>query len=201
MTLPATLFSLSGVTPTPSRLPAAALVLIDMQNEYLKGPLALPDAEAAVANAARLLALARATGARVIHVAHRGRPGGLFDPDMPRSAIIDTLAPGDGEAVVWKTRPNAFSGTDLMERLGGGDRLIILAGFMTHMCVSSTARAALDLGVPVTLVADACATRDLPAEDGTVIDHRALHAAAIAALADRFVSVARTANIVMEPAR
>ena len=33
---------------------------------------------------------------------------------------------------------------------------------MTNMCVSSTARAALDLGYKATVAADAAATRDLP---------------------------------------
>lgn len=201
MNRPATLYDLAGVKPVPGRFPSAALVLIDMQNEYLSGPLELPDAEDAVANAANLLAAARATGARVIHVAHRGRPGGPFDPEATCGMIVDALAPVHDEAIVWKPRPNAFSGTNLLDRLGGADRPMILAGFMTHMCVSSTARAALDLGVPVTLVPDACATRDLPAEDGTMIHHRTLHAAAVAALADRFVAVARTSQIAAEAGR
>jgi len=65
----------------------------------------------------------------------------------------------------------------------------VLAGFMTHMCVSSTARAALDLGYQTTVVADACATRDLPRPGGGTIAAADLHAAELAALADRFAIV------------
>ena len=46
-----------------------------------------------------------------------------------------------------------------------GVKKLVLAGFMTHMCVSSTARAALDLGFQTTVPADASATRDLIAQD------------------------------------
>ena len=34
-------------------------------------------------------------------------------------------------------------------------------GMMTHMCVDTTVRAAKDLGHLVTLISDACATKDL----------------------------------------
>lgn len=66
-----------------------------------------------------------------------------------------------GDAVVEKPLPNAFAQTDLAERLSGQNELV-LVGFQTHMCVSSAARAALDLGFRVTVAADACATRALP---------------------------------------
>lgn len=60
---------------------------------------------------------------------------------------------------------------------------------MTHMCVSSTARAALDLGYRVTVAGDAAATRDLPDPSGGVISADALHRAALAELGDRFAVV------------
>jgi nicotinamidase-related amidase len=66
---------------------------------------------------------------------------------------------------------------------------------MTHMCVSSTARAALDLGYPVTVAADASATRDLPAPGGGVVSAGDLHRAELAALADRFACVTDSASI------
>ena len=60
---------------------------------------------------------------------------------------------------------------------------MILAGFMTHNCVSSTARAALDLGILVTIVANGTATRDLPDLRGGVIAAEIVQAAALAELA------------------
>ena len=67
---------------------------------------------------------------------------------------------------------------------------------MTHMCVSSTARAALDLGYETTVVADATATRALPSVDGSsVISAETLHETALAALADRFSAITSTTQV------
>ena len=186
--MPRTLNEIFGRSPALARLGSAPLVLIDCQNDYLAGPLALSGVEAAVDAAARLLAAARQRGARVIHVVQQGAAGGLFDLDGRGGAIIDRLAPRDGEAVVVKTRPNGFSGTTLLAELEGRGTEFVVAGFMTHNCVSSSARAALDLGLFPTIAADACATRDLPAPGG-VIAAADLQRAELAALADRHAAV------------
>src|SRR5262249_22761078 len=161
---------------TPATVREAALVLIDLQNEYVSGPLALPGARAAIDNAARLLAQARKSGTPIIHVAHRGKPGSLFDPPAERGASAAPVAPQDGETVVEKGLPNAFAGTDLQALLAAtGRKNLIVVGAMTHMCVSSTARAALDLGYRVTIDAASCATRDLPDGRGGTISADTLH--------------------------
>ena len=91
--------------------------------------------------------------------------------------------------------PNAFAGTDLQSRLDAiGRKELIIVGFMTHMCVSSTARAALDLGYRVTIDADSCATRDLPDGRGGAIDSTTLHEVALVELSDRFAVIARDGN-------
>ena len=56
---------------------------------------------------------------------------------------------------------------DLNDRLAPGSNLV-LAGFMTHMCINSTARGAFNLGFAPTVVAAATATRDLPGTDGRI---------------------------------
>ena len=38
---------------------------------------------------------------------------------------------------------------------------LVVCGMMTHMCVNATVRAAKDFGFSITLIADACATRNL----------------------------------------
>jgi nicotinamidase-related amidase len=192
MTEPKTLLELAGADLKPAKLHDATLVLIDYQNEYIAGPLALSGAAPAIEHAARLLASARAAGAPVVHVAHKGRAGGLFDRDAERGQIVAALAPCGGETVVEKGLPNAFAGTTLDVVLGGAARKnIVVAGFMTHMCVSSTARAALDLGYRVTIDAAACATRDLPDGAGGRVDAEVVHKVALAELADRFAIIAR----------
>jgi nicotinamidase-related amidase len=188
---PKTLLQLANADLSPARLRQAAVVLIDFQNEYLAGPIALPASRSAVATARRLLDLARRDGAPVLHVAHRGRAGGLFDRAAERGQIVGELAPEAGETVIEKTLPNGFAGTGLHEQLTGtGRKELILAGFMTHMCVSSTARAAVDLGYRVTIAAAACASRELPAINGGVVSAETVHEVALAELADRFAIIA-----------
>jgi nicotinamidase-related amidase len=186
-----TLLELAGADLTPPKLRDACLVLIDLQNEYLAGPLALHQADRAVVNAAKLLQLARKNGAPVIHVAHKGRQGGMFDRSAERGAIVAPLTPLPTESVVEKEMPNAFAGTDLQARLAAtGRKTIVIGGMMTHMCVSSTARAALDLGFKIAIDADSCATRDLPDGKGGTIAAATVHDVALAELSDRFAIVA-----------
>lgn len=189
-----TLNEIFGRKVAPARLGAAPLVLIDCQNDYLAGPLALVGVEAAVAAAGRLLDAARARGSKVIHVVQKGAAGSLFDLDARGGAIIDRLVPRAGEAVVVKVRPNGFSGTTLLDELSGTGSEIIVAGFMTHNCVSSTARAALDLGLYPTVVADACATRDL-AGPGGIVSAADVGRVELAALADRHAVVVNVADL------
>ena len=189
---PRTLLQIAGASPAPANPARAALVLMDAQREYTDGALRLDGIDAAVAEAKRLLDLARREGMPVIHIHHHGRAGGpAFAADGPFVAPIAGLEPEAGETVVTKSLPNAFAGTELDRILRDTGRSdIILAGFATHMCVSATARAALDLGHRCTVVAGATATRALPdALGGGAVPAAAVQQAALAAIADRFATV------------
>lgn len=195
MSEPKTLLALAGADLTPSPFSRSVLVLIDCQMEYVDGLLPLPGVAPALAQAEALLAAARAAGTPVIHIVHKGRPGGPFDLDGPGGAIADAVAPRDGEPVIEKTLPNAFAGTGLDDAIKATTRdELILAGFMTHMCVSATARSALDHGYRATVVAGAAATRDLPDGNGGIVDAATLHRVSLAALADRFAIIAPNAD-------
>lgn len=190
---PKTLLELAGLSPAPSALSAAVLIVIDAQHEYLDGKLPLTGMREALGEIAQLLARARKAGRPVIHVQHKGRPGGAFGPDTPGFPIVKDVAPVSGEAVVEKSLPNAFAGTVLKEKLDGiGSKELILTGFMTHMCVEATARAATDLGFKSTVVSAACATRDLPDPlTGATVSAAEIHRNALTALNDRFAVVVK----------
>ena len=192
-----TLLQMAGAHPSPAALSDAAVVIIDAQNEYVSGRLPLTGVDAALARIADLLNAARKAGAPVIHVVQRGRAGGLFDPDSDFFKIAPLAAPVGGEAVVEKPLPNSFAKTDLDARLQAtGRKSLIVAGFMTHMCVSATTRSALDHGYAVTVLADATATRDLPDPlGGADLAADQIHRTALAELADRFATVARLADL------
>ncbi|MCK7627292.1 isochorismatase family protein [Streptomyces sp. RS10V-4] len=188
----ATLREVSGLDDRLPALGDATLVMIDFQNTYRRGVMALEGAEEALAAGARLLAAARAAGAPVVHIVNDGGEGTPYDIRAEIGALADEVAPADGEPVVVKQFPDAFHRTDLerilRERNAGPD--LVLAGFMTHMCVSFTAQGAFGLGYRPTVVAEATATRALPGPDGTVVSAAALQAAALTTVGDLFGPVA-----------
>jgi len=192
-----TLLQMAGAKAVPAKLSDAVVVIIDAQNEYVSGKLPLAGVDAALTRIADLLAAARAAGAPIIHIAQKGRPGGLFDPDSATFQFAPQAAPRAGEAVVEKPLPNSFAKTDLDAKLQAtGRKTLIIAGFMTHMCVSATTRSALDHGYTVTVAADAVATRALPDPlGGADLPAEQVHRTALAELADRFATVVPVAEI------
>jgi len=192
MSDPKTLLQMAGAPLAPPPLAEAVLVVVDAQGEYRTGKLPLEGIEPALERLAALLGAARAAGTPIIHIAHKGRPGSLFDREAEGGAIVAEAAPRPGEPVIEKPLPNAFAGTSLGEALSAlGRKEIVLAGFQTHMCISSTARAALDLGYRVTVAGDAAATRPLPDPmGGPALSGAEIHRIALAELADRFAVVA-----------
>lgn len=184
-----TLRNLAGLPAAPAALADSTLILIDCQNTYTRGPMELEGVQAALDEAATLLDRARTAGIPIIHVQHDMGPGSLYDINGESGAIVDQVAPRGDEPVVVKGHPNSFVQTDLDERLKAvGATNLVLAGFMTHMCVNSTARGAFNLGYAPTVVASATATRELPGVDGPV-PAAALQAASLAALSDLFAIV------------
>ncbi|MGW7415676.1 isochorismatase family protein [Streptomyces sp. NPDC054863] len=191
-----TLRALNGLSEELPRLSGSTLLLIDFQNTYRTGIMRLDGAEEAVAAGARLLAAARAAGAPVVHVVNDGGEGTPYDIRAEIGAISSEVAPIEGEKVVVKQFPNAFHQTDLqevLEGLGSGGSLVI-AGFMTHMCVLFTAQGAFNLGHRPTVVAEATATRPLQTPDGSVLPAEALQAASLTTVSDLFGTVARTVD-------
>lgn len=100
-----------------------------------------------------------------------------------------------------KSLVGAFSRTSLDADLRGrGIDTLIVAGFMTHLAVLSTASDAAVLGYHVLVAADATATRALPGAAGQgSIDATALQRAALAMLADRVADVLLVHDLVALP--
>lgn len=178
---------ISGLPASPALLSDSALIIVDAQNTYRSGIMGLTGVEPALDECARLLARARALNVPVLHIQHDSGPGSPYDIRTEIGAIADKVAPRDNEPVIVKHFPNSFIDTDLDERLkASGRKNLVVVGFMTHMCINSTARGAFNLGYAVTVPAAATATRPLSGPDGQVVPAAALQAAALAALGDLF---------------
>lgn len=162
-----------------------ALIVIDIQNDYFPGgKWTLAGMDKAADNAARLIDAARASGDRVVHVRHEfpSNDAPFFTPGSDGARIHEMVLPKDGETVILKHEVNAFKGTDLKGMLDrDGVKDLTICGAMSHMCVDAATRAASDFGFKVTLIHDACASRDLEF-DGKTIPAAEVHAAYMSAL-------------------
>jgi nicotinamidase-related amidase len=182
-----------GLGDGPAALRDSALIMIDCQNTYRRGVMQLDGAEDAFAEAARMLARARAAGIPVFHIMHDAGQGSPYDVTAEIGQISGEVTPVAGEPVIIKNYPSSFFQTDLgaqLEKTGRHD--LVLAGFMTHMCVSSTARDAFNLGYRPTIVASTTATRELPVPGGTPVPAATLQTATLAGIADLFAVVTGT---------
>ena len=193
-----TLRELTGMTPNPSSIADSALVLIDCQQTYREGVMQLVGVEPALKEAASLLQRFREAKRPVIHIMHDAGAGTPYDITAPIGQIADAVTPIEGETVIVKKFPSAFEQTELdaeLKRLGVEN--VVYAGFMTHMCVNSTARASFNHGYANTVVAEATATRPLPGPgSGEEVPAASLQAASLSALGDLFaVVVPRSSDV------
>ncbi len=185
-----TLRDLKGLGHTPSGLSESALIMIDCQNTYREGIMKLEGVENALEEGKKLLERARALGIPIFHIRHDAGPGSPYDINDHIGAIADIVAPIEGEPVITKNFPNSFVQTDLDEQLKAkGVKNIILAGFMTHMCVNSTAHGGFNLGYAPTVVASATASRPLQAANGKVLSAQEVHDGALASTRDLYAAV------------
>ncbi|MFI6012899.1 isochorismatase family protein [Streptomyces sp. NPDC051243] len=181
-----TLRKLSGLPGKPASLASATLIMVDYQNTYTRGVMELDGWRPALAAAAELLSAARKAGATVIHIVNDGGPDTPYDVRRPIGRIHDKVRPAKGERTVVKKAPNAFVDTDLGRLVDrAGHENLVIAGFMTHMCVTFTAEGAFLRGNRPTVVADACATRPLPSVGGGLSADQ-IHHSALATIADLY---------------
>ncbi len=167
---------------------SVALVVIDMQRDFVEpggfGASLGNDVsrlEAIVPTVARLLALARRRGWRVLHTRESHRPdlsdcppakrlrgnaalrigdagpmGRILVQGEPGNAILEAVAPIAGETVVDKPGKGMFYATDVADILANwGATQLVFAGVTTEVCVQTSMREANDRGFECLLVEDA----------------------------------------------
>ena len=158
-------------------VPAAALLVVDMQNAFLHpdGPVYLPAGAAIVDAVAAVADAVRAAGRPVFYNRHAEAPAGgnagmmalWWEDSSPKegtweAAIYDGLAPQPGDVVIPKIRYNAFIATDLEQRLReAGVKDLAITGVMTNLCCESTARDAFMRDFRVFFAADGTAAPSL----------------------------------------
>jgi len=175
----------------------AALLVIDVQQGFestVWGEPFVPDAESRIA---RLLDAWRGTNRPVIVVQHLSTsPDSPLHPDSPGSALKPDVAPRNGELLVQKRVNSAFIGTDLEAHLREhGIEELVLGGYTTNHCVSTTARMASNLGFQTTVVGDATTAFAAEGPDGRRYSAEEVHAISLANLHGEFATVMSTAAV------
>lgn len=142
-----------------------ALLLIDIQNDYLPGgKYELLESEKASLKAKELLAEFRRKNLTVIHVRHESVKQGasFFLPDTPGSDIHVNVAPQSGEIVILKHQQSSFIDTGLENQLRNqGIKHLVIVGMQTNCCVRATTLDALQKDFLVTVIEDAVAARNI----------------------------------------
>ena len=148
-----------------------ALLIIDVQNDYFPGGAnELHHPYEAEARINELITESRKCDRPIIYIQHINPPDDYFFLEGTNGVeISDRIKPCEGDKVIVKHFPNSFLETELNDYLKSLDvDTLIVCGMMTHMCVDTTVRAAMDYGYQVKLVANACATMDLEIAGETI---------------------------------
>ena len=133
----------------------SALLVIDIQQGLCEGEGAAFDCEGIISRINVTLRKARQAGVPIIFIQHESHSGYLeYGTAAWQLARGLEISPNDRK--VRKTTPDSFLRTDLEAILrADGIEHVVLCGMHSEFCVDTTARRALALGFPVTLVSDA----------------------------------------------
>lgn len=176
-----------------------ALILVDIQKgfdqwDYYGGERNNPGAEK---NAQLLLEHWREHGLPVFHIQYSSlNPGSPLRPDTTGFPFKDEVAPLPGEPVLQRHVNSAFIGTDLEAQLDEqGIDTVVVIGFSTEHCVSTTTRMAGNLGYNTFIIADATAAFNKTGVNGQRFDAELVHQVSLATLQEEFATVLTTKEL------
>jgi nicotinamidase-related amidase len=177
--------------------PRRALILVDVQQEYVAGPLEIqypPHAES-VPRIVAAIDAATAAGIPVVAVQHTAGEGApVFDPTSPTFELHPDVAARRTDAwkSVLKQYGTVFAGTDVLTWLQEHDvDTITLVGYMTNNCILASAAEAETHGLAAEVLSDATGAISI-ANDAGSADARTVHTTLMALFHSNFAAVATT---------
>ena len=136
-----------------------ALIVVDVQNEYIGGhlPIEFPPVEQSLANIGRAMDAARAAGIPVVAVQNVLPAAAPFMATGSHGAELHPSIVARGwDHYVLKNLPSVFANTGLEEWLRERKiDTITIVGYMTHNCDFSTAVYGMHAGFTVEILSDA----------------------------------------------
>lgn len=180
-----------------------ALIVIDLQQSFLRRPVWAQVSNPRILDrVGSLVSSARSANNPVYWVWHaEPGTGSVFDPEVGFVRPMQGLDIRPGDAQFTKTSRNAFTTTNLSQRLTTDhvDHLVI-AGIQTEQCCETTARVAADLGYTVTFVTEATATFPITRPDtGKKLPAREVVERTEFALAGRFARISTVSDAFTTP--
>ena len=172
-----------------------ALLVIDIQDSFKISPArwATRNNPAFEENVTKLIGTFREASLPVVWILHNDSDPG-FRPGDPEVRLMDFLDRRESEPLLVKNTRNAFTSTDLQQRLDAmGVRKVVVCGISTEQCCETTTRVAADLGYDVDFVTEA--TRTFPI--GT-LSTEAIVERTEAVLSGRFARIAKVSDVTEE---
>lgn len=173
-----------------------ALILIDVQKAfedtaYWGGSRNNPLAET---NIGELLSYWRQNNLPIFHVRHCSiTPTSPLVEGKPGHEFMDVALPLNDEPIISKNVNSAFIGTNLQQLLTDqGTTTVVIAGFTTDHCVSTTTRMAANLGFETILVHDAAVSFAKEGINGEPYSADTIHAVSLASLKGEFATLLTT---------
>ena len=177
--------------------PRRALLVIDVQNEYVSGnlPIEYPPLAQSLPNIGKTIDAAHAAGIPVIVVQHEeNEDAPLFARNSPGWELNDVVASRPYAHLIKKTMASAFAGTDLAEWLAGHEiDTLSIVGYMTHNCDAATAIHARHNGITAEFLLDASGSLPYANEAGTASAEE-IHRAFTVVFHSSFAAVTTTAK-------
>lgn len=175
--------------------PRRALIVIDVQNEYVTGdlPIEYPPVQDSLTNIGRAMDAARAQSVPVIVVQHLSPPdASLFARGAHGGALHPVVAERRYDHFIEKTLPSSFAGTDLADWLAANEiDTLSVVGYMTQNCNVSTVLHASHAGMKVEYLNDATGAVPYENEAGYASAEE-IHRAFTVVMHARFAAVVST---------
>lgn len=177
--------------------PRRALVVIDVQNEYIHGKFRIeyPPVADSLRKIAQAMDAATAAGVPIVVVQHVLPPEApIFAAGSDGVKVHDSIAAKPHDLLLTKTLPSCFAGTafDDWLRQRGIDTLTIV-GYMTHNCDDSTTREAMHRGYQVELLSDATGSLPYSNQAGSASAEQ-IHKTTLVVMQSTFAAVMTTQN-------
>jgi nicotinamidase-related amidase len=154
-----------------------ALLVVDMEHDFVHGPLAVTGAAELARRLAPAVRAAREAGMTIVWVTQALRPedvgplarfdavadGSALREGSPGVEVVPELEPRADDLHVVKRRFSAFLQTELdLELRSRGIERVLVCGISAHVCCDTTVRDAFQLGYDAVYVVDGVEMGDLP---------------------------------------